>query len=268
MSTTTATCIVLGCGNSAGTPSIGNVWGNCDPSEQKNRRTRPSIALRNNETLLVIDTGPDFQIQYNRENLRPEGPDAVLYTHLHADHTHGIDEIRTLSKASGERKIPVYGSKETLEGLQESFGYMFRPKIKGHYPGVCEPRVLVPGQSETVGTIVFTPFTQNHGPVVQSMGFRIGNLAYSTDMKSLPEESVSILRGIETWVVDAAGFNNAANPVHACIDDVIRMNETIGARKVYLTHLPPQMDYETLTQALPEGYKPAYDGLCCAISGA
>lgn len=254
--------IILGCGSSAGVPAIGNWWGDCDPAEPRNNRTRPSIALQTETTLVVVDTSPDFREQMNREKLGV--PDAIILTHVHSDHVNGIDELRMLHRRH-KRKFPIYAMEDTHQKLQQRAGYMFESTEDGFYPAVCDSITLAMGQKFSVGDLEILPFEQDHG-TISSLGVRIGNIGYSTDVKRLDEAAFEALQGINTWIVDAAGYHARENPVHACIEEVIEMNDRIGAGEVFLTHLPPTMDYRTLQKGLPTGFSPAYDGMIIPFS--
>lgn len=249
--------IILGSGGSAGVPTIGNRWVNCDPNEPRNRRLRPSAAIRTKDTLVIVDAGPDFREQMNTAELSV--PDAIITTHIHSDHINGLDELRTLQRVH-KRKFPLYANAETLEQLKVRLGYMFQETENGFYPAVIEGITVKPGDDITIGDLTFQTYDQIHGSI-KCLGIRIGNVGYSTDVKYLEDNAIEQLKGITTWIVDAAGNDSPLNPVHACIDEVIAMNAKIGAEKVYLTHLPPTMDYQTLLKELPKGYEPAYDGL-------
>lgn len=251
---------ILGCGNSAGTPSIGNYWGACDPAEPKNRRTRPSIVVRSDTTTLLVDTSPDLREQANREGL--DKIDAVIYTHAHSDHLLGIDELRSLNLRQGGHITPVYSTEDTIDEIESRFSYLFieRQKI---YPKILESTLIYPadiGSHISVGDISFIPFMQDHG-TCETLGLRFGSVAYSTDMMNLSDQSIDILKGTKTWIVDAAGYKMEHNLVHATLKKVFALNEMVGAEKVYLTHMPPGMDYQTLINELPAGYEPAWDGL-------
>lgn len=251
---------ILGCGNSAGTPAMGNHWGACDPNEPRNLRTRASIAVRSETTTLLIDTSPDLRMQANRENIKKI--DAIIFTHIHSDHVHGIDEIRNLNQRLGNVITPIYATAETMADIHQRFSYLFveREKI---YPAVLLPNVMTPesmNKPMTIGDITLTPFLQDHGTCI-SLGFRFGDVGYSTDMVRLPPESVETLKGVKAWIVDAAGYKTERNIVHATLQNVFDLNKEIKAGQVYLTHMGPGMDYQTLLRELPEGYKPAYDGL-------
>ncbi len=254
--------IVLGCGGSAGVPTVGNWWGNCDPAEPRNLRTRPSIALKTQDTLIIVDTSPDFREQMNREKLGC--PDAIVITHDHADHVNGLDELRILQRRHN-RKFAVHSTPYTLAQLEKRVDYMFKSSENGFYPAVCDAVPIELHQQMTIGDIAFTPFEQDHG-TIKSLGLRIGNVAYSTDVKRLGPEAYKILSGVETWIVDGMGNHSRENPVHVCIEEVIEMNEKVGAKRVYLTHLPPTMDYQTLLKELPPGFVPAYDGMTLDFS--
>lgn len=249
--------IILGCGGSAGVPAIGNNWGACDPNEPKNRRTRPSIAIQTDTTLVIVDTGPDFYEQMNRENLGC--PDAIIITHHHSDHINGLDELRTLQRRH-KRKFPLYTFEETLNNLQKRYDYMFQETENGFYPAVLTPIEMKAEDVIETGDIKINTYAMTHGSI-QALGIRIGNIGYSTDLKSLERPAIEALKGIDSWIVDGAAYHEERNPVHASIEEVIAMNSEIGAKRVILTHLPPTMDYNTLINELPKGYEPAFDGL-------
>lgn len=257
---------ILGCGHSAGVPSIGNFWGQCDPEEPRNRRTRPSIAVQSANTNLIVDTGPDFKAQINATDITRI--DAVLYTHGHGDHVHGIDDLRVM-RIRNKAVIPVYSNQATIEELHERFGYLFAESgSDGIYPQVIDPHIWSKShfnQSHIVGDIDVVPFEQSHGEDGISLGFRMGNFAYSTDMTDLSQESLEVLAGVDTWVVDAGGYKMPHNYVHATLRDVYALNEIVQARQVYLTHMPSYMDYRTMLAELPEGYAPAYDGMVIEV---
>ena len=253
--------IVLGCGNSTGVPAIGNFWGDCDPKEPKNIRTRSSIALKSAKTTLVIDTGPDFRQQLNREDIN--NVDAVLYTHQHSDHVMGIDELRVLKFRNKKDNIPIYANSETIEDLETRFYYAFKGGNHKLYPPIVQTNIIpidAYGKETSIGDIPFIPFEQDHGSCT-SVGYRFGDFAYSVDILDLDKIAVETLKGIDTWLVDCAAYKDDTNAVHAGVNKIISLNEHIGAKNVYLTSLSLIADYQTLLNELPEGYKPAYDGL-------
>lgn len=261
------TAIVLGCGNSSGVPGIGNHWGHCDPNEPKNRRGRSSLAVFSEKTTIVVDTGPDFREQWNRENLPP--PDAVFYTHPHGDHCHGIDDLRSFYFRATREPIPTYANAQTFEDLMERFRYLFKGGNNSFfYPPIldaCTFKEADFGRENIVGDVSFIPFAVDHGSCVCT-GYRFGDLAYTVDMKSLDDDALTAMKGVRTWVVDAAAYQSKNNAVHANVADVIGYNKIIKAETVYLSSLTSVMDYHTLTKELPKGFAPAYDGLRIVIS--
>ena len=199
---------ILGCGTSGGVPRIGGVWGNCDPDNPKNRRRRVSILVEEGRTRLLVDTSPDLREQLLGADVR--NLDGVLYTHDHADHTHGIDDLRGLFHTMG-RKIDVYGDARTLDVLTRRFDYIFTSK-EG-YPAFCETHEIT--GAFRIGDIEVEPFEQIHGPIT-SLGFRFGPVAYSTDLNDLSEESFAVLEGVEVWIVDALRYD--PHPTHPHLD--------------------------------------------------
>lgn len=258
-----AELIILGCGDSAGVPKIGNRWGKCDPNEPRNNRTRPSIAIRSQSTTLVVDTGPDFRVQLNREDI--DQLTAVLYTHAHADHVAGMDDIRPWFEAARQR-VPIYLTQETLRELNVKFAYIFEQKHQ-IYPAIVEPYVWQESQfckEFKIGDIPFIPFKQDHGHS-ETIGFRFGNTAYSTDLVRLDANALEVLKGIKTWIVDGANLYFKTPVVHLSLDKILDLNAIIGARKIYLTHLKNDLDYQTLRDNLPPAIEPAYDGLKISV---
>ncbi len=251
--------ILLGSGNSSGVPAIGNDWGKCDPDEPRNRRTRPGAVVEKDDFRLLVDMGPDLSYQLTREEIKTV--DAVLLTHAHADHVNGIDDIRTIRFRIGY-PLPLYGLGKHIDELGSHFPYAFGKATSTFYKAYLEPKPINEKQigfPYTIGPVEFTPFMQDHG-TCRSLGFRFGSLGYSTDMLTLDEKAIEILKGVDTWIADGASYKNP-NPVHATLEEVYRLNSMIGAKKVYITHLPRNMDYMKLCEELPAGYEPAYDGL-------
>jgi phosphoribosyl 1,2-cyclic phosphate phosphodiesterase len=256
---------ILGCGDSAGVPRIGGDWGNCDPSNLKNRRTRPSIMVQSKTTTLVIDTGPDFGFQLTRENVKKI--DAVLYTHAHADHVTGIDDLRIIQGRVGN-KIPIYLDSPTHQVLYERYQYIFK-QTSNYYPAVVESNIFKEsdfGSVLRIGDIDFIPFQQDHGQGNISLGFRFGDFGYSTDMRNLDDAAINVLRGIKNWIADCADYGHGQGTLHADFPTVQRLNGVIGAENVFLTHLKMFYDYDTLKAGLPSGYTPAYDGMVVPVT--
>ena len=250
---------ILGCGASGGVPAVGNNWGKCDPNEPKNNRTRASIAIQSKETNLIVDTGPDFRLQMNRANI--EDLDAILYTHAHADHIAGIDDLRSIQRRY-KKSMPAYGNQATLDELQDRFGYMFKD-VNSLYLKVLDAFILSEndfGKTMQIGDIELTPFEQDHASC-KTLGFRFKNLAYSTDMIDLNDASIEALQGIDTWIIDGAGYFGNPITAHANINRVQELNEKVGAANIYLTHLSLMMDYNDMLEKLPDGMLPCYDGM-------
>ncbi|MBI2234836.1 MAG: MBL fold metallo-hydrolase [Micavibrio aeruginosavorus] len=253
------TFTLLGCGNSAGTPSIGNHWGACDPNEPRNRRSRAAAVVQSAKTTLLVDAGPDLREQANREGIADA--DAVLFTHAHSDHIAGVEELRVF-RVRHKKLVPIYGDRTTMDDLRTRYDYLFMERNE-IYPEVLTPNIIREDQMNaemTVGDITFIPFVQDHG-TCQSLGYRFRDLAYSTDMVDLDQQALETLSGVKIWIVDGAAYHMAYNLVHANLKKVYELNEIVQASQVYITHLPSFMDYQTLKRELPKGYEPAWDGL-------
>lgn len=250
---------ILGAGNSSGVPAAGNHWGDCDPHEPRNRRTRASLWVKSETTSIVIDTGPDFREQSSRENIK--NIDAVFYTHAHGDHCNGMDDLRGYRYRSG-RLVPVYGSAQTLQEIHDRFPYIFDGgESKDLYPPLVEAYELkTMGQAVQIGDIHIIPYDMDHATVIAT-GYRIGPVGYSVDMWKLDDSAVDTLKGIDVWIVDAAGYLDTKNKVHANFEVIAALNERIGAGRVILSCLTLGMDYEKTQNHLPPGFELAYDGM-------
>ncbi len=246
---------VLGCGPSTGVPAIGGDWGDCDPEEPRNRRLRSSILVEHDGTVLMVDTTPDCRAQLLAAHVTRL--DAVLYTHAHADHCHGIDDMRAVN-LSMKADLPAFGSAETLASLDRRFGYVFEPLRfnKGYYKPKLTPHTI--DGPFAVGGVSIVPFEQSHG-FSKTLGFRFGSMAYSTDFVELDEAAFEVLEGIETWVVDC--FRRTPHPTHTHLARTLEYIERLKPHRAVLTHMGPDMDYATLCAELPAGVEPGYDGL-------
>jgi phosphoribosyl 1,2-cyclic phosphate phosphodiesterase len=245
---------ILGCGTSGGVPRVGNVWGKCDPKNPKNRRRRVSIMVEEGDSRLIVDTSPDLREQLLDAQI--DDLNGVLYTHDHADHTHGIDDLRGIFHSNGGVPLPVFTNKMTLDVLKRRFDYIF--KSKQGYPAICTENEIEAGQRFNVGKIEVLAFDQIHGPM-KSLGFRFGKLAYSTDISDMTEEGFKALEGVDTWIVDALRYD--PHPTHTHLDKTLGWIERVKPKRAYLTHMTWDMDYETLMANLPKGVEPAFDGL-------
>ena len=228
-------------------------WEACDPNDPRNRRMRASVLAEQGETRLLVDTTPDLRLQCLTFGIA--GFDAVLYTHDHADHTHGIDDLRRLHHVQGG-PIDIYASAETLASMAARFDYAFAPDPASGYKPFVNPTAI--DGPFTVGGIEVIPFAQDHGQMT-TLGFRFGAIAYSTDLVGLGEESLAVLEGVDTWIVDALKYGH--HPTHASVRVALEMIERVRPRRAVLTHMTSELDYRTLSAELPEGVEPAYDGL-------
>ncbi len=246
---------VLGCGGSGGVPLIGDKWGNCDPGEPKNRRRRVSILVEEGATTLLIDTSPDLREQLL--DARTGRLDAVLFTHAHADHLHGIDDLRSVNRLM-RAPIAVYANAETLEKIGQRFGYVFAPLETGDsfYKPTLTPHVI-DGAFEIAGLRI-VPFAQDHG-FSTTLGFRIGAMAYSTDVVDLDETAFAVLEGVELWIVDCLRYE--PHPTHSHLAKTLSWIARVKPRRAVLTHMDIPLDYATLRRDLPAGVEPGYDGL-------
>lgn len=259
---------ILGCGGSGGVPLIGPGWGECNPDNPKNRRRRVSILVQQHGTNIVCDTSPDF-----REQILDVGInhiDAVLYTHDHADHTQGIDDLRFVrSKDKGiNHRVPVYGSAETLATLRHRFAYAFAQKLEGSghlYKPYLEPYIVTDHPFHVLGLEII-PYQQGHGFGTVTTGFRIGNMAYSTDCVDLPEASLRQLEGLDLFIVDCLRFE--PHMTHAHFDMALGWVEMLRPRHTILTHMNHLVDYDVIKARCPAGVEPAYDGLVIEIPDA
>ncbi len=262
---------ILGCGSSGGVPRIGNDWGDCDPTDPKNRRRRCSLLIEGTSagapgvTRVVIDTGADLREQLLAADV--DALDAVLYTHAHADHIHGIDDLRVLAIAS-HRRVPVYYDAETGRRLYEAFSYCFKTPPGSGYPPILDGHVIEAGHDVVIdgqgGSLTFTPFNQVHGDIM-SLGFRIGNLAYSCDLSDVPDASLPALTGLDVWIVDALRYK--PHPSHFSLEDAMRWVDRMAPKQAVLTNLHIDLDYKKLDAETPANVAPAYDGMVVDVTG-
>jgi len=245
---------VLGCGTSSGVPRLGNDFGSCDPANPRNRRRRVSVLVEHGPVRVLVDTGPDM-----REQLLSAGVatvDAVLITHDHADHTHGIDDLRGIYHNLGYR-VPVYASAATWEVLTPRFRYLSQGG--GGYPPIMDA-LTVEGDLQ-FGSLIVRPFRQIHG-MIDSLGFRFeangAAFAYSTDVNAIPQSSEPYLTGLDLWIVDA--LRRKPHPSHAHLSRTLEWVARWSPRRALITHMDNTMDYETLLHELPAPVEPAYDG--------
>jgi phosphoribosyl 1,2-cyclic phosphate phosphodiesterase len=255
--------VILGCGSSGGVPRIGHYWGACDPAEPRNRRRRAALLVERQGskgvTRVLIDTPPDLREQLLEASVSEL--DAVLYTHDHADHTHGIDELRVLALGSG-RRLRAFMDEPTAQSLETRFSYCFVAPTGSPYPPIMRPVRITAGVRFSVsgagGAIEVLPYQQAHGDI-GSLGFRIGGLAYSPDVSAIPEATVPSLRGLDVWIVDA--LRPTPHPSHFSLDEALQWIGHLAPKRAILTHLHTDLDYAKLKASLAPHVEPAYDGM-------
>jgi phosphoribosyl 1,2-cyclic phosphate phosphodiesterase len=257
------TFTILGCGSSMGVPRVALGWGECDPNEPKNRRRRCSLLVGRTgpggRTRALVDCSPDLREQLLGAEV--DWLDGVLITHEHADHTHGIDDLRPLF-VNKRRRVDIYFDEPTSRAMHARFGYCLMTPPGSQYPPILSEYRLVPGQAVTIdgagGPIAATPVLQNHGDI-PSLGFRFGNVAYSADIKSLPEESLAGMAGLDVWIVDA--LRKSPHPSHFNLDEALAWIARVKPKRAILTNLHTDMDYASLRATLPAGVEPGFDGM-------
>jgi phosphoribosyl 1,2-cyclic phosphate phosphodiesterase len=255
---------ILGSGSATGTPEVGRGWGKCDPDNPRNRRLRPSILVENGPTTILVDTSPDLRQQLLNANV--SRLDAVLFTHFHADHVHGIDDLRSINRAM-DAPLDAYADAETMAVIGERFGYAFEPLAEGsetYYKPTLVPRHIDAGESFSIEDIKVTPFEQDHG-FCTSMGFRFGPIAYSTDLTDLNVDAFRVVEGVETWIIGT--LTDRPHPTHAHVEKALAWIERVKPRRAVLSHLGTRLDYAVLAARLPLGVEPAYDGLIIESGG-
>lgn len=249
---------LLGSGPSSGVPDIPHGWGACDPDNPKNRRLRQSILVEQNETRLLVDTSPDLRQQLLAAGVRRI--DALLYTHAHADHFHGVDDLRGLNRAM-DADIEAYADAGTIATMNERFGYATAPldeKANIYYKPMLNMHEIAPGDAFALGGVPITVFDQDHG-FSRTLGFRFGDVGYSTDVVDLPEESFAALDGVRLWILSC--FQWQPHVTHVHVDKAVEWIERVGPEQAVLTHLSSRIDYAELDRYTPDTISPAFDGL-------
>lgn len=249
---------ILGTGTSFGVPQIGCDCATCTSTDPRDVRTRTAAVVEAGGRRILIDSPPELRLQLVRAGI--PSVDAVLYTHDHADHTHGIDDLRGLS-GSGRATLPIYGPADALGRMQRKFDYIFDPTVRP-IPGSSRPSVLVEpldaGRPVTVAGIPVLPLAFEHGPSVV-FGYRFGPVAYVTDVKRVPPQAVRALAGLEVLVLNALWYRE--HPTHLSIPEAVETARAIGARRTWLTHLTHETRHADLERDLPPEVRPAWDGL-------
>lgn len=259
----TARITILGCGSSGGVPRIGNDWGKCNPSDARNRRRRCSALVTRSgphgETRVLIDTSPDLREQMLEAGIADI--DAVLYTHEHADHTHGIDDLRAFFLKKRAR-IEVWADDATGRMLTTRFAYCFYTAPGSDYPPIAQLNAMEAGTPVTLsgagGNITVLPFQVRHG-TIDALGFRIGGMAYTPDINGVPDNSLSALENLDLWIVDA--LRRTRHPSHWSLTETLEWIARMRPKRAVITNLHLDLDFATLVEELPVGVEPAYDGL-------
>lgn len=255
---------ILGCGSSGGVPRADGNWGACDPADPRNRRTRCSLLVRRLETkseeptTVLVDTSPDLRLQTAAAGATRI--DAVLFTHDHADQTHGIDDLRAFF-IRRRKRVPAYMDAFTRERLLHRFDYIF--KDQAGYPAICDEREIPPHGTEWCvdgpsGPVSVRTFDQAHGDI-RSVGYRFGATAYSSDVSDLDDMALEALSGVRLWIVDALRWT--PHPTHAHVDKALGWIDRVRPERAVLTNLHIDLDHAELAARLPAGVEPAYDGM-------
>ena len=253
----------LGTGTSFGVPQVGCGCAVCRSADPRDRRSRSAVLVEADQANILIDTPPELRLQLLAADVTRM--DAVLYTHEHADHTNGIDDLRIFSVRQ-RRALPLYGPPETLERLRAGFPYIFDDAVPA-YEGTSKPNLelhaLEPGEPVRVAGVEVLPLAFRHGHI-RVYGYRIGPLAYITDVKAIPENERARLLGLEVLVLNALWWR--PHPTHLSIAEAVETAQALGARRTYLTHLTHETGHAELERQLPDGILPAYDGLRVEVS--
>ena len=252
---------ILGCGASGGVPRLGNNWGQCDPNNIKNERLRCSLLVEREENLkkttVLVDTGPDMRQQLLRANV--EDLDAIVYTHAHADHVHGIDDLRMLVYKRRAR-LSVYANKHTSDRLKQGFDYIFKQPVGSNYPAILNIKKLT-NPTKILGSggdILFEPLRVKHGDI-DALGFKIGDFAYIPDVSKIYEQAWKKITGIGTLVIDALRYD--PHPSHSHLAQTLEWIKALKPKKAYLTNLNIELDYIKLSEQVPENVSVCYDML-------
>jgi phosphoribosyl 1,2-cyclic phosphate phosphodiesterase len=244
-------------------PRIGPDWGACDPRNPKNRRRRCSILVERigpgGVTQVLVDASPDMRAQLL--DVEVGTLDAVIITHEHADHTHGLDDLRAITLRM-RRRVPVWMDEVTARIVKARFGYCFATPPGSPYPPIVDDRRLEIGRVVTIqgagGALAAVPFRQFHGDI-DALGLRFGRMAYSSDINGVPDESLAQLRDLDLWIVDALRYT--PHPSHFSVSETLAWIERLRPKRAVLTNMHLDLDYETLRRQLPANVEPAYDGM-------
>ncbi|WOI55599.1 MBL fold metallo-hydrolase [Palleronia sp. LCG004] len=252
---------ILGCGSSGGVPRLGGIWGECDPDNRKNHRRRCSILVERTgaggTTRVLIDASPDLRAQLLDAGVGEL--DGVVFTHPHADHCHGIDDLRMVV-FNTRRKLPVWADGPTSDSLTARFGYAFRTPPGSSYPPILDLN-LIDGPVEVTGaggTVTLTPFPVTHGAIT-ALGFRVGDVAYLPDVSEIGADGWAALGDLDIWIVDA--LRRSPHPSHSHLDNTLGWIARAAPRRAVLTNMHVDLDFETVRAETPPNVEPAFDGM-------
>lgn len=264
------TATILGCGSSGGVPRVGGNWGVCDPKNPKNRRSRCSLLIQGTTpgiegvTNIIIDTGCDLREQLLAAEVSTVS--AVLYTHSHADHTHGIDDLRVLA-LNNQKRVDVYMSEDTAKRLTTAFDYCFTMPPGSPYPPILNANIMEAGQDLEIdgpgGAVPIHVFEQEHGDIV-SYGFRVGDFAYSCDLSGIPDKSQDAVSNLDVWILDA--LRPKPHPSHLSLSEALEWVARMTPRQAVLTNLHIDLDYSETEKVTPSNVTPAFDGMIIDVT--
>lgn len=252
---------ILGCGSSGGVPRLGGIWGDCDPENPRNVRKRCSMLVQRitqeGTTSVLIDTGPDMRQQLLDADVGRL--DGVVWTHAHADHVHGLDDLRMIV-FNMRKRLPVWADGDTQNSLFSRFGYAFIQPDDSPYPPILDMHtikgdVTISGPG---GDITLTPFQVNHGSI-DALGFRVGDLAYLPDVARIPDEVWPVLQGLDCWILDT--LRRTPHPTHSHLEQSLEWIARAAPRRAVLTNMHIDLDYQTLEAETPSHITPAFDGM-------
>ena len=250
---------ILGCGSSGGVPLIGNIWGPCDPNDSRNTRRRVSILVKKNKKTFLVDTSPDLRMQML--DAKVKDVDAVLYTHSHADHVHGIDDLRAFCWQRKDNKpLPIYSDQYTIDQITNRFDYAFENKYGPAVPSLAANTISI--GNNTIQGVNVEAIKQIHGKGF-SLGYRFDNVAYSTDVNNLPNESMEQLKDLDLWIVDCVRYEPHYS--HSHFDQTISWIKKLKPKRAILTHMGHWLDYNELKHKCPDNVEPGIDGMVIKI---
>ena len=250
---------ILGCGSSGGVPLIGNIWGPCDANDSRNTRRRVSILVKKNKKTFLVDTSPDLRMQML--DAKVKDVDAVLYTHSHADHVHGIDDLRAFCWQRKDNKpLPIYSDQYTIDQITNRFDYAFENKYGPAVPSLAANTISI--GNNTIQGVNVEAIKQIHGKGF-SLGYRFDNVAYSTDVNNLPNESMEQLKDLDLWIVDCVRYEPHYS--HSHFDQTISWIKKLKPKRAILTHMGHWLDYNELKNKCPDNVEPGIDGMVVKI---